>query len=396
MNTILKIVLSIVIIASVCIFFVTILDFNIGTIVFTFAIIISLFLGYKIINSSYNNNQKICLLILMSAVIRILWLLNTNNTPVSDFNVMYQSAKAFTLGDSSCFKGKAYIARFPHLTITVLYMSLMEYLFPQHNLLAMKIINLFLGLLVLVLIYFISYELFNDKRKALISLFIGSIFPPFVTYTSVFCSENLAMPLYLLSTYLFLKSMKSDKNKFLFIIFSSVVLALGNLFRMVADVILIAYILYIVIYFKDKILKKLLNIFCVIVPYIMIIVLVSNTLQNMNITENPLWRGSEPKITNVLKGTNMNSLGLYKSRIQKIFNLLGKHSTNMWLTHSFFCYYYFQGVTYYPKISILILTWLIILSLSSSYLIIYVSKLIKLGKYKFQSKCHDEIAKNSI
>ncbi|BCZ45434.1 hypothetical protein psyc5s11_15010 [Clostridium gelidum] len=313
MNTILKIVLSIVIIASVCILFVTILDFNIGTIVFTFAIIISLFLGYKIINSNLNNKQKICLLILMSAVIRILWLLNTNNTPISDFKVMYESAKAFTQGDSSSFKGKEYIARFPHLTITVLYMSLIEYLCPQHNLLAMKIINLFLGLLVLVLIYFISYELFNDKRKALLSLLIGSIFPPLVTYTSVFCGENLAMPFYLLSIYLFLKSIKIDKYKYKFLLlgFSSVFLAFGNLFRMVAVVIVIAYILYIAIYFKDKILKKLLNILCIIIPYIMIIVLVSNTLQNMNITENSLWRGSEPKITNVLKGTNINNLGMW-------------------------------------------------------------------------------------
>lgn len=311
MNTILIIVLPIVIIASLCILFVTILDFNLGTIVFAFVIIISVFWGYKIINSNLNNKQKICLLILMSAIIRILWLLNTNNTPNSDFKVMYEAAKAFVQGDSSYFKGKAYIARFPHFTITVLYMSLIEYLCPQNNLLTMKIINLFLGLIVLVLIYFISYELFNDKRKALLSLLIGSIFPPLVTYTSVFCSENLAMPFYLLSVYLFLKSMKSDKNKFLLLGISSIVLALGNLFRMIATVILIAYILYIVIYFKDKILKKLKKILCIIIPYIIITVLVSNTLQNMNITENPLWRGSEPSITNVLKGTNINSLGMW-------------------------------------------------------------------------------------
>lgn len=68
---------------------------------------------------------------------------------------------------------------------------------------------------------------------------------------------------------------------------------------------------------------------------------------------------------------------LYKSRIQKIFNYLGKHSTNMWLTHTFFCYYYFQGLTFYPKISILILIWLIILSLSASYIINYILKCIK-------------------
>ncbi|NRY59563.1 glycosyltransferase family 39 protein [Clostridium beijerinckii] len=311
MNTILKIALSIVIIASVGMLFVTILDFNAGTIVFTFAIMISLFLGYKIINSNLNNKQKICLLLLMAATIRILWLLNADNTPVSDFKVMYEAAKAFAQGDSSYFKGNSYIARFPHLTITVLYMSLIEYLSPQHNLLVMKVINLFLGLLVLVLIYFISYELFNDRRKALLSLLIGSIFPPFVAYTSVFCSENLAMPFYLSSVYLFFKSMKSDKYKLKFLGFSSAFLAIGNICRMIATVILIAYILYIIIYFKDKILRKLLNILFITIPYIMIIVLVSNILQNMNITENQLWRGSEPKITNVLKGTNINNLGMW-------------------------------------------------------------------------------------
>lgn len=311
MNTILKIVLSIVIIASIGILFVTILDFNLGTIVFAFAIIISLFLGYKIINSNLNNKQKIGLLILMSAVIRILWLLNANNTPISDFKIIYESAKAFIQGDSSSFKGKAYIARFPHLTIPVLYMSLIQYLFSQDNLLAMKIINLFLGLLVLVLIYFINHELFNDKKKALLSLLIGSIFPPLVTYTSVFCSENLAMPFYLSSIYLFLKSIKSDKYKFILFSFSSVLLAIGNLCRMIAVIILIAYILYLIIYYKDRLIKKLSNISCIIIPYIIIMVLVSNTLQSMNITENPLWRGSEPKITNVLKGTNINNLGMW-------------------------------------------------------------------------------------
>lgn len=309
MNTILKIVLSIVIVASVGMLFVTILDFNAGTIVFTFAIMSSLFLGYKIINSNLNNKQKICLLILMAATIRILWLLNADNTPVSDFKVMYEAAKAFAQGDSSYFKGNSYIARFPHLTITVLYMSLIEYLSPQYNLLVMKVINLFLGLLVLVLIYFISYELFNDKRKALLSLLIGSIFPPLVTYTSVFCSENLAMPFYLLSVYLFFKSMKNDKYKFLG--FSSAFLAIGNLCRMIAIVILIAYSLYIILYLKDNISRKVLNILFIITPYIMIMVLVSNILKNMDITENQLWRGSEPKITNVLKGTNISNLGMW-------------------------------------------------------------------------------------
>ncbi len=33
----------------------------------------------------------------------------------------------------------------------------------------------------------------------------------------------------------------------------------------------------------------------------------------MNLIENPLWRGAEPKITSILKGTNINSLGMWNS-----------------------------------------------------------------------------------
>ncbi|NFI16437.1 dolichyl-phosphate-mannose--protein mannosyltransferase, partial [Clostridium botulinum] len=76
--------------------------------------------------------------------------------------------------------------------------------------------------------------------------------------------------------------------------------------------------LYILIYYKDRIFKKLINIVFVVVPYFLIIVLVSSILQKINITENPLWRGSEPKITNVLKGTNFNSLGMWNVEDAKL------------------------------------------------------------------------------
>lgn len=54
---------------------------------------------------------------------------------------------------------------------------------------------------------------------------------------------------------------------------------------------------------------------------------------------------------------------------------LGKYSTNMWLTHSFFIYYLFPNITFRFKYSILILLWVIIISFICSYL---VSKLVYL------------------
>lgn len=58
-----------------------------------------------------------------------------------------------------------------------------------------------------------------------------------------------------------------------------------------------------------------------------------------------------------------------KLNLSNIFIYLGTHSTNMWLTHSFFCYYYFQNELFSFKYSLLIFILLIILSLISSYCI---------------------------
>lgn len=52
-----------------------------------------------------------------------------------------------------------------------------------------------------------------------------------------------------------------------------------------------------------------------------------------------------------------------------IFMVLGKHSTSIWLIHTFFCYYYFQKLIFIPKVSILIFFLLILLSLVVSIFI---------------------------
>lgn len=40
----------------------------------------------------------------------------------------------------------------------------------------------------------------------------------------------------------------------------------------------------------------------------------------------------------------------YKNKLTFLFNILGRHSTNMWLVHSFFCYTYFQNIIFFLKI----------------------------------------------
>lgn len=71
------------------------------------------------------------------------------------------------------------------------------------------------------------------------------------------------------------------------------------------------------------------------------------------------------------------------SKAAGILTHLGKHSNNMWLVHSFFCYYYFQKVLFSTKISVLILLLLIVLSLLTSYVINYISSILINKNFKF-------------
>lgn len=72
------------------------------------------------------------------------------------------------------------------------------------------------------------------------------------------------------------------------------------------------------------------------------------------------------------------SIIIEKLKLDVIFTYLGKHSTNLWLIHSFFCYYYFQQLIFKPKFSLFILIWIIIICLITSNLInIIYNKLYK-------------------
>lgn len=84
----------------------------------------------------------------------------------------------------------------------------------------------------------------------------------------------------------------------------------------------------------------------------------------------------------------------YKNKvIIPLFNILGKHSTNMWLVHSFFCYTYFQNIIFYPKNSILILIFLIILTVITSVIIEVI--LNKITNINMDKKFNIQLKKQS-
>lgn len=58
--------------------------------------------------------------------------------------------------------------------------------------------------------------------------------------------------------------------------------------------------------------------------------------------------------------------------LSKSISLIGNYSFPMWLIHSFFCYYYFQDIIYFPKYSVLVFILLLAISFLSTLIIEYL------------------------
>ena len=76
------------------------------------------------------------------------------------------------------------------------------------------------------------------------------------------------------------------------------------------------------------------------------------------------------------------------ARLAKPLEAIGKHSTNIWLTHSFFCYHWCQGFIYLPKWSPLVFLLLLGVSYALSLAIDWAWKWITEGIRQLDTKLY--------
>lgn len=316
----LKVLFLIPVIGSIIFMFVRD-DENLWFSIFCFFISLILIGGtYYSLKNNYKKSLIIAAILYIAFIIRILWFYSLDSIPIGDFNRMFICAEEYLKGGTYMFKDTAYFARFPHMSITVLYFSLIMKIF-SNPLIATRFINIIFSMVNIILLYLISNEIFKDNKKNIWVLLISSIYPPMIVYNNVYCSENIAMPLLLLSVLMFLKASKENKsNKFLLILTSGITLGIMQLFRPNGYVMITAYIMYIFIYLKEGIKTKVIETLLIISTFIIPLVIVSHTLMALNITENPLWHGAEPMSISILKGTNIDAKGAWNEEDAAVFN----------------------------------------------------------------------------
>lgn len=284
-----------------------------GIIVTLFNLVI-LVLLYKYCKKNQWNKKSVIVVLIVGFILRLLWVVLVNTQPVSDFELIYNCGKDFSQGNYHMFKGTSYMARFPHLTFFVMYLGALIKVFGN-ALVPIKIINVLLSTLNIYLIYLISCQVYEEKKKQLLVVIGISLFPPLIAYTSVVCSENIAMSFFLAAIYLFLRIV--NKNLSVpYLMLCGFLLAVGHLFRMIGYVFIVAFILYLIIYKERKTVFK--NSILILVTFLITFYIASDVLIRSGVTEYKLWKGSEPAITSVLRGSNIKSNGMWNEEDSKI------------------------------------------------------------------------------
>lgn len=267
--------------------------------------VLTLIFGSLLIFSNMRHKYKIWLLIFCAFCLRLWWILSVNTLPMSDFGTMFGAAGDIVNGNFDVLKGYNYLARFPHLIPMTFYMACIIKIFSGNALFVMKVLNVLFGVLSVYLLYKLSDNFIESERNKLFILLVGAIFPAFITYTSVLCTENIAIPLYIMTLILFFKS-KNDRRYFWI---TGMFLAFSNLFRGVAAVFLIAFLIYLFLCTTEA---KYSNMLKLVTGYLVVTVFISGVLLSMDVIERPLWKGAEPSYaTLLLKGSNFESNGTW-------------------------------------------------------------------------------------
>lgn len=267
----------------------------------------------KKLNSFFESPKSLIYILIFAFIIRLIWIFLVKTLPTSDFKLMYDTGNLVAHGNFSAFHGHEYFERFPHDSITVLYISIF-FKFLSNPLLLIKILNVIYETFAVFMIYKIGKNMFNQKIGNISALLIA-IFPPFIMYCSETMAENMAIPLFLVSVYLFFKFIDNDNLITLFL--SCIFLSLGDLFRPVGMVFLIAYAIYYIIkkiiLGKKTVLFKTVCIPIMVIGFIIPTIIISNILVRTDIFENQIWNPGEPIVMTMLIGTNYNTIGAWNA-----------------------------------------------------------------------------------
>jgi hypothetical protein len=269
--------------------------------------------------NKYSKKMVILITLLFSLAIQIVIIFLFTKLPTADSQTVLSLAiNMLYKNDYFTFQTGGYLYMFPFNFSTVLYLKTLLAIFPN-NYLVIKIFNILFTLVITLMIYFIYKEI-NYKSKEndygvliFAATYIPSLFMSNYIYNDIIATAFLTTAIYFLIKFVKKKSIK-------YIIFSSILLSIGNYFRNIGVIVLIAGVIYILLNMREIRMKRVITSFCVLGVLFNIPSWTQNTfLQENHIVDESVSKNSAPIYMWLNMGMNEDTIGYWDN--MKSYNI---------------------------------------------------------------------------
>lgn len=224
-------------------------------------------------------------LLLAYIIISLTWVYYINGKPVYDQRFTYNTAVLmFDGSDSERLMHNEYLEIYPQQLPTAAVWSIIFKIFGKSNLLLLQFLNIISNVITIITIIKII-ELLSNKYKT--NKYLGFIliftFIPLILLTTFIYGDEVAIALSLVAILFIMKygAEEKIKNKILYLIISSLSMALAYCFRMNSLIIILAIAIYIfLLMLNTKNLKDIAFKFMCIIVFVSIAILPGNSIKS--------------------------------------------------------------------------------------------------------------------
>ena len=284
--------------------------------------------------NKYKENIILAFILILSIILRVIWVNTLYVIPQSDFELYHSLAAELAKGRVSF---NDYIALFPHVIGYPAILSLFYKAFGASVIVA-QLLNIAFNGGIIILLYMVGKRLMNNTCGIVAALF-WAFWPSQIFYNSLVSTESsftFFMLICILVTIIVLQMKRSYKMTFLLFSIIGILCALTNAIRPFGMILIIAIIMYYLLVFKEKLFSaKLWYIKCIfcatmILSYTLtfnfISIAISHTI-NREVAKSPIG-------FTTLAGSNLNASGGWNKEDSEFFGeLSNKHGLTAQQVH---------------------------------------------------------------
>ncbi|MDR3594645.1 glycosyltransferase family 39 protein [Clostridium sp.] len=269
--------------------------------------------------NKYSKKIVIPVTLLFSFAIQIAIIFTFTKLPEADSQTVLSLAlNMLYKNDYSSFQTGGYLYMFPFNFSTVLYLKTLLSIFPD-NYLVLKIFNILFSLVTTLMIYLIYKEInYKSKENDYGVLIFAATYIPSLLMSNYIYNDIIATAFLTTAMYFLIKFVKEKSIKY--IVISSILLSIGNYFRGIGAIVLIAGIIYILLSIKELGIKKAMTSFCVLAVLFNIPNLAQDTfLQETHVVNESVNENCAPIYMWLNMGMNQDTLGYWDN--MKSYNI---------------------------------------------------------------------------